>query len=214
MMVQTAEVKAAQVSKRKIYRDMFKCILCGRCRNVCPTEAIMFTVETRGLCTHCNLCAEVCPVKAIDSYEGKIKPEEAGKPYWKTESYKDRIIKVNCVMCMECYEKCPVGAIYQYDDKLKIRKGDAGASIINCTLCSLCAMACPNGALKFETNRIRLNPALCTLCGECVRACPPQTMYLKDRYPAGYCTMCGRCIKSCPVGALSIRTVSWEGNIL
>ncbi|MCQ5362088.1 MAG: 4Fe-4S binding protein, partial [Candidatus Methanomethylicia archaeon] len=123
-------------------------------------------------------------------------------------------IKITCVMCMECYEKCPVGAIQLYEGKLRIRKGDARPEIINCSLCSLCASVCPNGALKFEMNRIKLNPELCTLCGECVRVCPPQTMYLKDRYPAGYCVMCGRCIKSCPVGALSIKTVSWGGNIL
>jgi ferredoxin len=207
-------LKSAQVSKRKIFRDMSKCILCGRCRNICPTDAIKFTVEERGLCTHCNLCAEVCPVKAIDSYEGKIKPEEAGKLYLNTQSYAERNIKIACVMCMECYEKCPVGAIQLYEGKLRIRKGDARPEIINCSLCSLCARVCPNGALKFEMNRIKLNPELCTLCGECVRVCPPQTMYLKDRYPAGYCVMCGRCIKSCPVGALSIKTVSWGGNIL
>ncbi|MGQ9759648.1 MAG: 4Fe-4S binding protein [Candidatus Methanomethylicaceae archaeon] len=206
--------KTAQISKRKIFRDMSKCILCGRCRNVCPSEAIKYTVEEEGLCTHCNLCAEVCPVRAIDSYEGKIRPEEAGKLYLNTQTYQERSIKLNCVTCMECYERCPVGAIFLFEGRLKIKKGNASPEIINCSLCSLCAMVCPNNALKYEMNRIRLNPELCTLCGECVRVCPPQTMYLKERYPAGYCVMCGRCIKSCPVGALSIKTVSWGGNIL
>jgi len=202
-----------KISKRKIYRDMGKCILCGRCRNVCPTGSIKFVVESRGFCTNCNLCAEVCPVKAIDSNEGKFKPEEYGKLYTKTKSYQERVIKFNCVMCMQCMEKCPVGAIMEEGDSLRIRKGDSGPSIINCSLCSLCCTACPTGALKFGTGRVRLNSSACVLCGECVSVCPPKTMYLKQRYPGGYCVLCGRCVRSCPVGALSIKSLSWEGVI-
>lgn len=211
--VASVTVAVAKVSKRKINRDMTKCMLCGRCRNICPTGSIKLDTEEKGLCTNCNLCAEVCPVKAIDSYEGKIKPEEIGLHYTKMQSYLDRKIKINCVNCMECYEQCPAGAIYYEEDKLLIKKGDAGASIINCSLCSLCARSCPTNALKFELNRIKLVPDFCVLCGECVRVCPTQTMRLKDRYPEGACVMCGRCVKTCPVGALSIKTVSWEGAI-
>jgi ferredoxin len=208
-----AQAPKAKVTKRKIYRDMSKCILCGRCRNACPTKSIRFTLENRGLCTHCNLCAEVCPVKAIDSFETKFKPEDYGKKYFLTSTYKDRVIKFNCVKCMQCFEKCPTGAIYIDNNELKIKKGDAGASIINCTLCTLCCIACPTAALKFELGRVKLYADLCVLCGECVRACPPQTIYLKDRYPGGYCVLCGRCVRSCPVGALSIKPQNWEGEI-
>lgn len=218
MTVQAAQTQALapvsqKVSKRKIYRDMSKCMLCGKCRNVCPSSAIKFKTETEGFCTHCNLCAEVCPVKAIDSFEGKIKPEEIGQYYTKMQSYSERKIKINCVMCMECYEQCPTHAIQMDNGKLKIKKGDAGASIINCSLCSLCVRHCPTNALLFQTGRVILNPELCILCGECVRVCPPMTMKLKDRYPEGYCVMCGRCVKSCPVGALSIKPLSWDGKI-
>ncbi|MEJ5293101.1 MAG: 4Fe-4S binding protein [Candidatus Methanosuratincola sp.] len=213
MTVQATKQQQKQIAKRKIFRDMSKCMLCGRCRNFCPTGAIKFDVEEKGKCTHCNLCAEVCPVKAIDSYEGKIKPEEIGLHYSKMQSYSDRKVKVNCVTCMRCYENCPVKAIVIEDGKPFIKKGDANTSIINCSLCSLCVKSCPTDALSFQLGRVKLNPELCVLCGECVRVCPPKTMYLKDRYPGGYCVMCGRCVKSCPVGALSIKTVSWDGRI-
>jgi len=85
--------KVLQISKRKIFRDFSKCILCGRCRNICPTKAIKFSVKILGICTHCNLCAEICPVRAIESFEGKITQEEFGKPYFNSKSYKERIIK-------------------------------------------------------------------------------------------------------------------------
>ncbi len=202
-----------KVTKRKIYRDMSKCIMCGRCSNICPTGAIMYKTAIPGLCTHCNVCADVCPVKARYTSEGKIKPEEYGKPYHTLQSYQERQVNINCAMCMLCYEKCPAQCMYVEGGKLKIRKGDAGASIINCSLCGLCATHCPTGALKFQANRIRLNPELCNQCGECVKVCPPMTMRLTGKYPKGYCIMCARCLKACPTGALSVKAASWEGNI-
>ncbi|MDD1776295.1 MAG: 4Fe-4S binding protein [Candidatus Methanomethylicus sp.] len=206
-------ISAAKVAKRKIVRDMSLCILCGRCANVCPASAIKFTREAKGVCTHCNLCAEICPVKAIDSFEWKPEPEVTVPHYAKLKSYKDRVIKFNCVMCMECYERCPSKAIYLDNGHLFIKKGDAKASIINCSLCTLCVTSCPTNALRFELGKVVLNPDFCVLCGECSRVCPPATMRLKDRYPEGACVMCGRCVKSCPVKALSIKQVSWDGAI-
>ncbi|MEN3015927.1 MAG: 4Fe-4S binding protein [Candidatus Methanosuratincola petrocarbonis] len=55
MTLQAVKKQQKQVTKRKISRDMTKCMLCGRCRNFCPTGAIRFTVEEKGKCTHCNL---------------------------------------------------------------------------------------------------------------------------------------------------------------
>ena len=208
-----AKPVALKVTKRKILRNMALCILCGRCRNICPSSAIKLKTDVKGVCTHCNLCAEVCPVKAIDSFEGKIKPEEFGNTYSQLQSYADRKIKSNCVMCMECYEKCPSSAIFIDNGKLFIRKGDTKASIINCSLCTLCVKSCPTNALKYELGRVILIPDLCVLCGDCARVCPTTTMHLKDMYPEGACVMCGRCVKSCPVGALSIKPVSWDGSI-
>ena len=47
-----------------------KCIGCGECVKVCPTEACRLTSEgiitNEELCTLCRKCAEVCPTLAIE----------------------------------------------------------------------------------------------------------------------------------------------------
>ncbi|SHJ29087.1 pyruvate formate lyase activating enzyme [Malonomonas rubra DSM 5091] len=47
-----------------------KCIGCGECVKVCPTEACRLTAEgiitDKELCTLCGKCAEVCPTLAIE----------------------------------------------------------------------------------------------------------------------------------------------------
>ena len=68
-------------------------------------------------------------------------------------------------------------------------------------------MVCPNNALKFEMNRIKLNPELCTLCGECVKHCPfgfAKIIFdenLGREVVKGICVRCGKCLKVCPRNA-------------
>ncbi len=55
---------------------MDKCVLCGKCLEVCPQNAVIYPegfsypgipAINRKLCAmDCNKCAEVCPVDAID----------------------------------------------------------------------------------------------------------------------------------------------------
>ncbi|MDD3148214.1 MAG: DUF362 domain-containing protein [Candidatus Riflebacteria bacterium] len=46
------------------------CIKCGRCRQICPADAIKITAGgaefERNLCISCFCCMEVCPVEAIE----------------------------------------------------------------------------------------------------------------------------------------------------
>ena len=56
--------------------DLVKCINCGWCRRVCPTETIKFfttghrthVVEPDG-CIDCGICVPVCPVDCISAVE-------------------------------------------------------------------------------------------------------------------------------------------------
>lgn len=51
-------------------KDEDKCINCGACINICPTEAITFNKEgeievDEEKCICCEICVEACPMKAL-----------------------------------------------------------------------------------------------------------------------------------------------------
>ena len=62
--------------------DLTKCINCGWCRRVCPTETIKYfstghrthIVEADG-CIDCGICPPVCPVDCISEVEYVV-PED------------------------------------------------------------------------------------------------------------------------------------------
>jgi len=54
--------------------DLSKCINCGWCRRVCPTEAIKYFSTGRRThvvnadeCIDCGICPPVCPVECIEA---------------------------------------------------------------------------------------------------------------------------------------------------
>lgn len=92
-----------------------KCIRCGECMKVCPTNAIqplilegglysMFSpvlIPRIGFCLYeCNLCGKVCPTGAIKNLSLKKKKQSVigvAKTNWNL-----------CINCLVCEEYCPV----------------------------------------------------------------------------------------------------------
>ena len=83
--------------------DQEKCIKCGRCKNVCPYDAIAH---------HTRPCAEACGVKAIET-------DDIGRA---------KINNDKCVSCGMCMVSCPFGAIADKSQIFQliraIRRGD------------------------------------------------------------------------------------------
>jgi len=69
------ELEAASVSQvsREIVIDEEKCVDCGLCTGVCPTEALTLDPESfrlkflRSRCVVCEQCIPTCPVVAIST---------------------------------------------------------------------------------------------------------------------------------------------------
>ncbi|MBN2456111.1 MAG: 4Fe-4S binding protein [Sedimentisphaerales bacterium] len=50
-----------------------KCLKCGRCREVCPAEAIVKGEIIQEKCRGCGACVKVCAYKAIVPVESENK---------------------------------------------------------------------------------------------------------------------------------------------
>ncbi len=53
-----------------VVKDESKCIHCGACISICPTEVFRFDNEMRVIaeaerCVHCGACIRVCPTNAL-----------------------------------------------------------------------------------------------------------------------------------------------------
>ncbi len=53
-----------------IQKDDEKCVHCGACTSICPTEALRFNGEKKVVveaekCVHCGACIKVCPTQAL-----------------------------------------------------------------------------------------------------------------------------------------------------
>lgn len=136
-----------------------RCIRCGNCRSVCPTnvigERISFSPadfmtpymrDGKGYCiVECVKCTEVCPTGAIK----KLTIEEKRKTVIGTAV----IISERCLAtsgkseCTLCYISCPYFAI-----ELKEGKTFREPFVINerCTGCLICSYRCPANAIYIK----------------------------------------------------------------
>ncbi len=84
--------------------DLAKCINCGWCRRVCPTETIKYfstghrthVVERDG-CIDCGICVKVCPVDCIDPVDYFVPPDKLETAKAKARAYaaSQRQMKLN-----------------------------------------------------------------------------------------------------------------------
>jgi len=84
--------------------DLAKCINCGWCRRVCPTETIKYfstgrrthVVEPDG-CIDCGICVNICPVDCIHPSDYVVPADrlEAAKERARAYAAKQRRIKLD-----------------------------------------------------------------------------------------------------------------------
>ncbi len=160
-----------------------RCIRCGECMKVCPTNALHPTMFEAGLeamwtptliprvgsCEDsCVLCSQVCPTGAIWQITEQIKKGENGDPRIKigTASYdRGRCLPwANYRECIVCEEFCPTSPKAV---KLKIET------------------VVLEGGKKVELKRPYIDLNQCWGCGVCEKVCPVQ-----DK-PAVYVTNIG-----------------------
>ncbi len=148
-----------------------RCIKCGECMRVCPTNVIQpalleggfeglwtpILMNKIGYCEfNCVLCSQVCPTGAIIplSVEKKVGKPPFQKPLKIGTAFYDRgrclpwAMNVECIVCEEV---CPTSpkAIWFEPSAITFRDGKAGT-----------------------IQRPRVDPKLCVGCGICENKCP------------------------------------------
>jgi ferredoxin-type protein NapF len=141
-----------------------KCIRCGECMKVCPTNALQPAFDQGGFaglwtpvlnmrigyCEYeCNLCAQVCPTQAIGKTSLKEKQQvKIGLAFFD----KNRCLPyASARTCIVCEEHCPTPKKAIWFQEVQVMT--------------------PGGTL-LTVKQPHINPELCTGCGICENKCP------------------------------------------
>ncbi len=158
------DVPAKEGYRGRIAYDPEKCIVCGKCEQVCSPGAITLIREeveggeniTREFdltsCTFCGTCADFCDEGAIqmtaDYHMVATDPE-------------DLIVRGTQ------FKEASTALLYCGED---------------CIYCTLCARNCPHGALTVDraAKTWQVDHDKCVKCGICVGKCPKKTLSFKE----------------------------------
>lgn len=179
--------------KRSLSYRKNKCVGCGICTDICPTDALKLgpiVPIARGLvdmdnvniisdkCTLCGLCAAACPFEAfkfqIDDVD--IKEHEL-YPKWKHTA---SINEDECLYCKACQTACPQDAVTvtrELPKRSKLVSGEIEIDDEICIHCGACEELCPAEAITLnkkdpEAPEISIDKDKCVYCLVCKRACP------------------------------------------
>lgn len=160
-----------------------KCVRCGQCMKVCPTNAIHpttleaglagiwspFLVMEVGYCEYnCTLCCQVCPTGAIE----ELTVEEKQQVHIGT-AYIDRSRCLPFVFdtpCIVCEEHCPTPKKAIWFEDVTVRDRDGNEKLLKqphvdpelCIGCGICVVKCPindPAAIRVTSGGETRNPA-------------------------------------------------------
>ncbi len=170
-----------------------KCVGCGICASICPTESIKngpILPIARGLvdmdyininkdsCCLCGLCASACPFDALEfKINDKNIKEMEEYPKWTKDA---EIDTETCLYCKSCETACPQDAIKvarTLPKRENLVVGEIDVDQDKCINCKICEELCPGDAIKVkqtgrETFETVVDENKCVYCLVCKRACP------------------------------------------
>lgn len=160
--------------------DEDKCVLCGKCIEICPKALITKKPASKEVfvkcnshefgkavkqncsagCIGCGACVKVCPVEAI-TMDNKLAIVDQEK----------------CIGCKVCVAKCPTKVIEgDISDRRKVIIDEE-----KCIGCTACARQCKFGAIEGEKKQPhKIDLDKCKGCHLCLPKCKKGAMSLVD----------------------------------
>ncbi|MBL0715895.1 MAG: 4Fe-4S binding protein [Desulfosarcina sp.] len=136
------------------YRITDKCVGCGMCLKVCPTDAIAGQPRKRHRvtapdCIDCGACGRICPHGAVLDQDGRICMRIRRRATnWDRPLFDYAL----CVSCRICIDVCPVAclAIAFNQDPADRNAYPVLARAPACIACHFCALECPAEAITMK----------------------------------------------------------------
>ncbi|MCL1831079.1 MAG: 4Fe-4S binding protein [Oscillospiraceae bacterium] len=141
------------------YSISTNCIGCSLCKNNCVVYAVTGELRephsiNEKRCIECGVCARLCPTEAIVDSSGKTL-KKIPKESWGCIAIDIDI----CSGCSICVESCRFGAIQISDPKFvhDIALFAQVPDNESCVVCGLCVKRCPLNAISIITSPIGEN---------------------------------------------------------
>jgi len=196
--------------KRSLTHKNEKCVGCGICTDICPTDSIKLgpilpiargLIETdfininKDMCCLCGLCAFSCPFGALELNINDVDAKKLDNyPRWMHDALIDEDA---CIYCGRCEKVCPRDAIYVnaiMPSRADLVIGEAEIDRDKCIYCGMCEEMCPANAISINTKEVSSNSpeiadgisidkSKCMYCGICKRICPEDAIKI-------ICTTC------------------------
>lgn len=203
-----SDCRAASVLNGGAKSCKYGCLGLGTCRDVCKFDAITIqdgvAIIDEDKCVLCGKCIEVCPKQIISKKPAKqeVVVECNSKDFGKVVKEK---CSVGCIGCGLCVKACKFEAI-EFENKIAKIKYD---KCVGCMACvEKCPTKVIKGDLSKRT-KVKIDEQLCVGCTICKKQCKFDAIEgsLKEKHTVdpNKCIGCHVCMQKCPKGA--IKTV-------
>ena len=183
----------------------FGCLGLGTCRDYCKFDAISIVdgvaIIDEEKCVMCGKCIEVCPKFIIGKKPAskEVVVECSSKDFGKTVKEK---CSVGCIGCGLCQKACPFGAI-EFENKIAKINYD---KCVECMACvRKCPTKVIKGDIS-KKQKVTIEQELCVGCTICKKQCKFDAIQgeLKDKHIVDEtkCVGCHLCIQKCPKKAI------------
>lgn len=183
----------------------FGCLGLGTCKDVCKFDAITIidniAVIDEEKCVMCGKCIEVCPKKVISikPFNQDIVVECNSKDFGKAVKEK---CSVGCIGCGICYKSCKFDAI-EFENKIAKINYD---KCVGCMVCvEKCPTKVIKGNIN-KRQKVKIDESLCIGCTICKKQCKFDAISgeLKEKHiiDKDKCVGCHLCIQKCPKKAI------------